>query len=205
MVTIATVSSATSTAPAASSPIALFVADNVALDFLNTEYGVGAAHCDCLSSDASVVAWLQAARVIGADVGSAPKGLHALAVELRAGAKLLISAAKVGAPADASVINRVLESGRPVKELAWDSEHKGFKVAERRGETTAASLLEPIAAALVDLLTNAELELVKQCEADDCTLLFHDLTKSHRRRWCSMAACGNRVKVAAFRARKKAE
>nr|WP_237656265.1 CGNR zinc finger domain-containing protein [Kosakonia sp. MH5] len=28
------------------------------------------------------------------------------------------------------------------------------------------------------------------------------MSKSHRRRWCSMAACGNRMKVEAFRNRK---
>ncbi|NEJ40784.1 CGNR zinc finger domain-containing protein, partial [Rhizobium ruizarguesonis] len=37
----------------------------------------------------------------------------------------------------------------------------------------------------------------------DCTLFFLDTTKSHRRRWCSMALCGNRMKVAAFRSRKQ--
>ncbi|WP_327229156.1 CGNR zinc finger domain-containing protein [Achromobacter xylosoxidans] len=35
--------------------------------------------------------------------------------------------------------------------------------------------------------------------------MFHDKTKSHRRRRCSMALCGNRMKVAAFRSRQKAE
>nr|WP_254214234.1 CGNR zinc finger domain-containing protein [Burkholderia multivorans] len=32
-------------------------------------------------------------------------------------------------------------------------------------------------------------------------LWFLDRTKSHRRRWCSKALCGNRQKVAAFRRR----
>jgi predicted RNA-binding Zn ribbon-like protein len=69
--------------------------------------------------------------------------------------------------------------------------------------TDAASLLEPVAVALADLLAAGPLDRVKQCEGDGCSLLFCDLTKSHRRRWCSMAVCGNRMKVAAFRARKK--
>jgi predicted RNA-binding Zn ribbon-like protein len=43
---------------------------------------------------------------------------------------------------------------------------------------------------------------VRKCEAHDCTLLFEDATRSGRRRWCSMALCGNRMKVAAFRARR---
>lgn len=80
-----------------------------------------------------------------------------------------------------------------------------FQFVERYRDHGPASLLEPVATALASLLPKAQLDLVKQCEADDCTLLFHDLTKSHRRRWCSMAACGNRMKVAAFRSRQKGE
>ncbi|MFL9673349.1 CGNR zinc finger domain-containing protein [Pseudomonas sp. NFACC42-2] len=60
-----------------------------------------------------------------------------------------------------------------------------------------------MAASLVGLVTNDKFEFVRQCEAHDCVLLFHDLSKSHRRRWCSMATCGNRMKVAAFRSRNK--
>ncbi|CAI8905665.1 MULTISPECIES: CGNR zinc finger domain-containing protein [Pseudomonas] len=60
-----------------------------------------------------------------------------------------------------------------------------------------------MAESLVGLVTNDKFEFVRQCEAHDCVLLFHDLSKSHRRRWCSMATCGNRMKVAAFRSRNK--
>jgi predicted RNA-binding Zn ribbon-like protein len=34
-------------------------------------------------------------------------------------------------------------------------------------------------------------------------LWFFDRTKSHRRRWCSMAVCGNRHKAARFRASRR--
>ena len=34
-------------------------------------------------------------------------------------------------------------------------------------------------------------------------LMFYDRTKSHKRRWCSMALCGNRHKVAEFRKRRQ--
>jgi predicted RNA-binding Zn ribbon-like protein len=45
---------------------------------------------------------------------------------------------------------------------------------------------------------------VKACEGPACTLLFVDHTRSHARRWCSMAICGNRAKQAAHRSRQKA-
>lgn len=183
----------------------LFVGDNLALDFINTRYGVGSAHRECFVDDTSVVAWLKLAQVLSETFRAAPEGLLRLALELRESAKLLLDMAKQGGDADVEVVNRVLLVGRPTEKLEWDSANKAFKVKLERRHDHAASLLEPIAQALVKLLTDTEMELVRQCEAHDCTLLFHDLTKSHRRRWCSMAVCGNRMKVAAFRSRKKAE
>ena len=52
----------------------------------------------------------------------------------------------------------------------------------------------------------ADLSLVKACQNPQCVLFFYDTTKNHARRWCSMAACGNRAKVAAHyqRARRPA-
>src|SRR6266568_1307726 len=48
--------------------------------------------------------------------------------------------------------------------------------------------------------TRARLRL---CANPHCGLFFYDNSRTRRRRWCSMAACGNRSKVAAF-ARKHA-
>jgi predicted RNA-binding Zn ribbon-like protein len=44
---------------------------------------------------------------------------------------------------------------------------------------------------------------LRLCANPRCGLLFYDTSRTHRRRWCSMAVCGNRSKVAAF-ARKHA-
>lgn len=182
----------------------LFIANNLALDFINTEYGVGPRHCDCFEDDHSVIEWLRLAGLLPDGSNSAPPGLLKLARALRGNAKTVILAAKTGSSADPAVINQVLEAGRPTNELEWDKASNTFRIVKRRQSMSAASLLEPVAQALVHLLSNEDLQLVRECEAHDCTLFFHDLTKSHRRRWCSMAACGNRMKAAAHRARKSA-
>ncbi|SSW65759.1 hypothetical protein AVE30378_01756 [Achromobacter veterisilvae] len=181
----------------------LFVGDDLALDFINSEFGVGPAHHECFTDDHAVLAWLKLAGVLPHDTEASPEGLMELALQLRESAKCLLNAAKLGGEADASIVNHVLRAGRRSKELEWDSASNAFKVVRRRLQEDAASLLEPVAQAVVMLLTDAPLDLVRQCEAHDCTLMFHDRTKSHRRRWCSMAVCGNRMKVAAFRSRKK--
>ena len=181
----------------------LFVGDDLALDFINSEFGVGPAHHECFADDAAVLAWLKLAGVLPGDIDAAPEGLMELALQLRDNAKSLVHAAKLGVEANAAVVNHVLKAGRRSKALTWDGAGRAFTVARLRRQDDAASFLEPVAQAVVTLLTDTQLDLVRQCEAHDCTLMFHDKTKSHRRRWCSMAVCGNRMKVAAFRSRKK--
>ncbi|MEU1812478.1 CGNR zinc finger domain-containing protein [Micromonospora sp. WMMD1076] len=56
------------------------------------------------------------------------------------------------------------------------------------------------ARAAADLLTSAARTEVRACPAADCGWLFLD--PRGRRRWCSMATCGNRAKVRAYAARR---
>lgn len=51
------------------------------------------------------------------------------------------------------------------------------------------------------LVSNAE-ERLKRCANPNCSMVFYDQGKNNRRRWCTMAICGNRAKVSAYRARK---
>ncbi len=53
-----------------------------------------------------------------------------------------------------------------------------------------------------DLLASAEVEKVAACPGVDCGWLFLD--RRGRRRWCDMAACGNRAKQAAHARRARA-
>lgn len=182
----------------------LFLADNLALDFINSEYGVGEQRHDCLIDDQSVMTWLKTAGLVPEDSEEKlPNGLLVQARQLRECSRQVVGAAMSGASVDPGAINQVLEAGRPARMLEWDNELRAYRVAVHQRDGGPASLLWPVAESLVNLVTNDKFEFVRQCEAHDCVLLFQDLTKSHRRRWCSMATCGNRMKVAAFRARKK--
>lgn len=179
----------------------LFLADNLALDFINSEYGTGDNRHDCFDDARSVIDWLET-------VGLVPKGtvappeLLSEARQLRDAARAIVHAAMKSEEADLTVINRVLETGRPEARLKWEQDTQRYRVDVRFDTATPTGLLWPVADALVKLVTDDKFEYVRQCEAHDCILLFHDLSKSHRRRWCSMATCGNRMKVAAFRSRK---
>ena len=185
---------------------ALFLADNPALDFINSEYGIGDQRHDCLTDDQSVMDWLTAAGLLPVSASqNLAQDLLVRARELRECSRAVVNGAMNGVAVDFEVINQVLEAGRPMRALERDGDSGGFRIGIHPRDSSAASLLWPLADALVNLVTNDKFEYVRQCEAHDCILLFHDLSKSHRRRWCSMATCGNRMKVAAFRSRQKPE
>lgn len=68
------------------------------------------------------------------------------------------------------------------------------------GKSVAASLAA-VARAGVETLGGPLAPRVRNCEG--CSILFVDTSRSGRRRWCSMSACGNKAKVEAFRGRQK--
>jgi predicted RNA-binding Zn ribbon-like protein len=59
----------------------------------------------------------------------------------------------------------------------------------------------PVAVSAVELLRSPELSRVRECEGRGCGWLFLDESRSHTRRWCSAASCGNRERVRRYYAR----
>ncbi|MBT2384553.1 CGNR zinc finger domain-containing protein [Streptomyces sp. ISL-11] len=70
-----------------------------------------------------------------------------------------------------------------------------------------ASVAEHLAAdggmALAFLVVAGERERLRRCEAPDCGRAFVDLSRNRSRRYCDGRTCGNRLHVAAYRARRK--
>ncbi|HXJ12740.1 MAG TPA: CGNR zinc finger domain-containing protein [Candidatus Limnocylindrales bacterium] len=63
-------------------------------------------------------------------------------------------------------------------------------------------LLAAIARSAAELIVEGQDAPLKRCANAGCRLFFYDDSRTRRRRWCSMAVCGNRHKVAAFLKRK---
>jgi predicted RNA-binding Zn ribbon-like protein len=76
-----------------------------------------------------------------------------------------------------------LVPGRDRVEWAWSGERLLDDVAWR------------VARSAADLLTTADLALVRECAADTCGWLFLDRSRNRSRRWCDMNVGGNRAKV----------
>ena len=184
-------------------PTPIFVGDNLALDFINTTYGAGTNKCEIFLDDESVLRWLIEAGVNDVDSATVShNGLLAAALELRKIAVAMVHSKQSNNWYNPATLNRFLSAGSTHALLCWEPTSVPA-VKSIRTVNQLLAYLAPVAEALAFLLADPTFDRVKKCECDDCTLLFHDRTKAGRRRWCSMAICGNRMKVAAFRARVK--
>jgi predicted RNA-binding Zn ribbon-like protein len=174
--------------------------DHLALDLLNTEARVQGQAFDFWTSNQDVLRWLAQNGVTPTGKQTAPADLLQRGRELRAVVRDLVTARKQGARLDFDALNHFLDSHLTSPQLQRDADGHLVMTRMAHGDTTA-SLLGPVAEAAAELLADGDFTLVRQCEHEDCVLWFYDRTKSHKRRWCSMALCGNRHKAAQFRKR----
>ncbi len=80
--------------------------------------------------------------------------------------------------------------------VSLDHRHEGDPV-----EGALGRLAESVAREL----TQGRPERLRVCENPDCRWVFVDTSHSGRRKWCDMRTCGNRVKVARHRQRRREE
>ncbi|MGW7378634.1 CGNR zinc finger domain-containing protein [Streptomyces sp. NPDC054794] len=78
----------------------------------------------------------------------------------------------------------------------------GTLVRELDGPPECAALLAAVARDTVELLTDpVTWAAVRECEGDNCPIVYLDTSRGRRRRWCSSEVCGNRERVARHRRR----
>ena len=76
-----------------------------------------------------------------------------------------------------------------------------------RAEGDAVDLSAPLSAILDELanfLVSVDFHHLGRCQGPDCGWFFIDKTPKRRRRWCSMASCGNREKAHRHYVRRRA-
>jgi predicted RNA-binding Zn ribbon-like protein len=187
-----------------SAPEFLMLADDPALDFMNTLAQREGGLIEYLNTNKDVIAWMQAQGYL--DTGDLPalkrEVLADVAKSLREVVRKLIAQRKAGKRVDIATLNAYLVHGRYKVHLVRSSDGD-LVIRHNYDKDTPEQALTQVAQAAAEVLSTGNFDLIRKCEADDCTLWFYDKTKSHRRRWCSMAVCGNRHKVAAFRERQR--
>jgi len=203
-------------------PAAFFIADDRALDFLNSIAAPSGAEIEWLSDGHDLLDWLEQAELLHADDAQAFRkksqwaACDAVAGQTRdlrewfrqfitrhAGQPLAISALQ-----ELSPINEILAQGNLYTQIeAHDLNHLhddgSLHWKRHRRWKSADDLLLVVAEVIGNLICSVDFSLVKKCEGPPCTLWFYDISKNHSRRWCSMSICGNRAKAALHRTKKK--
>ncbi|MGI5375822.1 CGNR zinc finger domain-containing protein [Streptomyces sp. CA-251387] len=78
----------------------------------------------------------------------------------------------------------------------------GVLVRELDHPPECAALLGALARDVVELLTDPLARAgLRECEGDNCPIVYVDTSRGRRRRWCSSEVCGNRERVARHRRR----
>jgi len=182
------------------------VGDHPVLDFLNTVVRVDGELVDLFQSDSDVRHWLARAG-FKADTAAAtklkPTDLLETARTLRLAIRTELERRKRGEQ-NPSILNAFFSLTRSYPMMVPDKD--GRLRLERRWDwerLTPEQMLAPLMESVADLLVTGDFERIKHCENKECVLWFYDRTRSHHRRWCSPAMCGNRHKVASFRKRRE--
>jgi predicted RNA-binding Zn ribbon-like protein len=96
----------------------------------------------------------------------------------------------------AEPINEVLRVTEGHDELVSQKDVWSLQFVAR--ESGLEWLLAAIARSAAELLVEGPRAPIRRCANPSCRLFFYDDSRTRRRRWCSMAVCGNRSKVASF-------
>jgi predicted RNA-binding Zn ribbon-like protein len=198
-------------------PPAIFVGDALGLDFLNSVANPVDTPVDWIDDGEGLLNWLEQARLVQADtldairLGALPGELDAVADQARRLREWFRGFVHnhMGRPLAAAdqgqlePLNRLLERNDSFSRIVArpDGRHSPFALEPMRRWRTPEALLLPIGEALAQLVCTEDFSHVKACGGPACTLYFADHTRGHKRRWCSMAICGNRAKQAAHRHR----
>ncbi|MFI9805809.1 CGNR zinc finger domain-containing protein [Streptomyces sp. NPDC052301] len=164
----------------------------LALDLLNTRWNREGVTQDLLAGTEGLAVWLASNGLAGAHPADADVLDH-----LRE-AREALRAAVHGSPEEAApLVDSVLAHGRIRARLtvAGPAEEPEFADPSWGPAWLAARNY-------LELITRAP-ERIRTCSGGSCILHFFDTSRNGTRRWCSMAACGNRAKASRHYARSK--
>ena len=200
---------------------AMFVADSLGLDFLNSIATPVDTPIDWISDGEGFLRWLAQARLVPVDVldelksGAMPGELDKVADQARALREWFRGFVRkhMGQPLtpkalrELEPLNRLLERDEGFSRIVAHRHGDGDHLERQRTRRwrSPESLLLPVGEAMARFVCDEDFSNVKACEGQSCTLMLVDHTRGRARRWCSMTTCGNRAKQAAHRNRLKSK
>ncbi len=191
----------------------LFVANQPALDLVNTGLIVKGEQLELIPDFAALLAWFRAAGLLSrADARRLEQHWARSSKAEQAAA----SARRLREMLRQEVLRR--ENGRPLRPKTLEALNRllatypmkmrlrktdgGPQLQNYFSPSRPEDLLAPVADSAARLFAEIPRERVRKCAS--CVAHFYDNSKKGNRRWCSMQMCGNREKVAAYAARQRA-
>jgi len=190
----------------------LFLGHHLALDFLNTHPVQNGEAVELLPDFDALLRWFQAADLLSSrqaaglrqQWGESARAQHVVEAmrELRERVRKEVLSVERGGTvhreaidelnhlmAEHPMLTRLKANGSAsTRELWFDP---------RRPE----DLFAPLAHSAATLFSDVDRNRLRKC--GHCVLHFYDTSKKGTRLWCSMQLCGNRLKVAAYAARRR--
>lgn len=201
-------------APGSARASFVFLGERLWLDFVNTDEIHRGVQRDSIRDFDALASWLGAALALDIERVSGlrrralqqPTGASAALLEARRVRAALRRLAEHGATEESARLDALAEINRVLTRSAGTRrvelrEDGTFARTFIPGGDAFAGLMIPIVESAADALILGELERVRRCADPRCARVFHDGTRNGRRRWCDMAACGNRAKAARHRQR----
>ncbi len=176
----------------------VFVSGNLALDLIGSRKWRRSDPEELLDTPESLGRWIAQSGLLAAVPPCTPTDLR-YALALRESVYALVDAALHGVEPttrdlDLALVNTVARRRAVVLQLTGDGVQHDGGVPEA---------LASVARAAVDALAPESRPHLKECARPECTRVYLDRSRGRRRTWCGMAECGDRVKAAAYRERRR--
>ncbi len=188
----------------------LWIGNHVALDFVNTRPVIAGSPVELLPDGAALARWLAVAGLIPERRRRSVEPLWRDSPQMRQlivfreWLREAVVEIENGRPVPSGFVkelNRHLAERPLVNEVATQA--SGLVLRRKFEPRDPADALGLLARLAAELITQAGSTRMRRCDA--CILHFLDTSRKGTRRWCSMSLCGNRVKVAAYTARKRGD
>ena len=190
----------------------LFLGNHLALDFLNTCPVQNGEAVELLVAFDALLRWFQAANLLSSRQvsslwqhwGGSARAQHVVEAmrELREKLRKVVLLKEHGGTVHRAIFDQLNQLMAEHPMLTRLSASGGASTTQlwfdpRRPE----DLFAPVAQSAAMLFGEVDWNRVRKC--GQCVLHFYDTSKKGTRRWCSMQLCGNRLKVAAYAARRR--
>ena len=193
------------------------IADDLALNFANTESGRGfPSHQNHFREATNVVDWLRHAKALpleetdrlqearDRECAISPPISWAQAVALRGAIHGIgVALGHRAKPPEAALASLSALHARCVAKAELAPGVASCRWTWSIAVSPVEAALGPIALAAVRLFTEGDFHRIRECGGHACGWLFYDRSKNNRRRWCEMEVCGNRAKQKRLAARRR--